>query len=136
VLSSFGNGYLQQIPPGNFTLLVDGPLTAPVVVRATVPGDPLELLLQPGAELTVRVPALLDDRQPALLTLGSATGAPHVDADPSGGLRQAWPVRGGAATVEDLPAGTWRLQVVAEDGRTWTGAITTSGTEASLAVLE
>ncbi|HEX2254414.1 MAG TPA: carboxypeptidase-like regulatory domain-containing protein, partial [Thermoanaerobaculia bacterium] len=135
-LSDFGHGYLRQAPPGTWTLLVKAPGSAALLARATVPGDRLEVTLPPAAPLAVRVPALSDSPVAASVSLAGADGTPFLGVEPTGGLQQSWPLIGGLATVPDLPAGTWRAQVTAADGRTWEGAVATGGVEAAAVVLE
>jgi hypothetical protein len=131
-----GGGYLQQVPPGSWTLLVKADGSPPLAVRAAVPGERLEVDLPPGAPLTVRVPALLDSRAAAALTLETADGTPWVGVEPSGALRQSWSFEGATATVPDLPAGAWTLQVSAADGRAWTAAAVTTGGAAAHVEIE
>lgn len=104
-LSDNGYGYLQQVPPGHWTLLIKAAGSAAALARATVPGKRLEVMLPRGSALTVRVPALSESRAAAALTLVAADGASYFGVNPGGFLQHAWPLTGGAATVPDLPAG-------------------------------
>ncbi|HWM94206.1 MAG TPA: carboxypeptidase-like regulatory domain-containing protein [Thermoanaerobaculia bacterium] len=88
-LSDYGRGYLQQVPPGRWTVLVKAAGSAAAMARTTVPGDPLEVTLPRGAALTVRVPALRDSRVAASLTLVSADGAPYFGINPGGFIQKA-----------------------------------------------
>ncbi|MFP5288964.1 MAG: collagen binding domain-containing protein, partial [Thermoanaerobaculia bacterium] len=134
-LSDHGRGYLQQVPPGNWTLLIKAAGSAAALARATVPGKSLEVTLPRGAALTVRVPALSESRAAAALILAAADGVPYFGVNPGGYLQQSWPLAGGTVTVPDLPAGAWRLQVTAADGQVWTGSVSTNG-EPAAAVIE
>jgi hypothetical protein len=136
VLSAFGNAYLRQVPAGAWTLLIKADGAAAALARATVPGDPPEVTLPPGAPLTVRVPSLLDSRTAAHLSLTGADGTTYVGVGPGGVFEQSWPLAGGAVTVADLPAGAWHVAVTAADGRTWTGAVATTGDAPVTAVIE
>jgi sarcosine oxidase gamma subunit len=135
-LSDRGRGYLQQVPPGRWTVLVKAAGSAATLARATVPGKRLEVTLPRGAALTVRVPALVESRAAATLTLAAADGAPYFGINPGGFIQQSWPLAGGVATVADVPAGAWRLQVTAADGRVWSGSVSTNGEAAASAVIE
>jgi hypothetical protein len=135
-LSDRGHGFLQQVPPGRWTLLIKAAGSAAALTRATVPGRRLEVTLPRGAALTVRVPALSESHAAAALTLAAADGAPYFGVNPGGALQQAWPLAGGTATVPDVPAGSWRLKVTAADGRVWSGSLSTNGEEATAAVIE
>jgi hypothetical protein len=135
-LTDRGRGVLQQIPPGRWTLLIKAAGSAAALASATVPGKSLEVTLPRGAALTVRVPALSDSHAAAALTLAAADGTPYSGINPGGSIQQAWPLAGGAVTVPDVPAGAWRLQVTAADGRVWSGALSTDGEAASSAVIE
>ncbi len=135
-LSAYGNGYLQQIPPGQWTILVKAAGSATALARATVPGERLEVTLPRGATLTARVPPLLESRVAAALALVAADGTPYLGINPGGYFQQSWPLVGGAATITDVPAGVWRLEVTAADGRVWAGSAITTGETAVTAVIE
>jgi hypothetical protein len=135
-LSDRGRGYLQQVPPGRWNLLVKAAGSAATLARATVPGRRLEVTLPSGAALTVRVPSLGESRVAAALTLAAADGVPYSGVNPGGAIQQAWPLAGGMVTVPDIPAGAWRLQVTAADGRVWSGSVSTTGEAATSAVIE
>jgi hypothetical protein len=135
VLSPFGVGYLQQIRPGTWTLLVKSAGAATATTAATVPGPRLEVTLPAAAPLTVRVPALGDFRVAAGLSIAASGGTQWSQVVPGGNLQRTWPLAGGTVTVPDLPAGAWQLQVTAADGRVWSGAVATDGvTPATLAL--
>jgi hypothetical protein len=136
VLSPFGVGYLQQIRPGTWTLLVKSAGAATAAVAATVPGPRLEVTLPPAAPLTVRVPALADSRAAAALSIAAAGGAPWSQVVPGGTLQSSWPLAGGTVTVPDLPAGAWQLQVTAVDGRAWAGEVATDGVSPAAVALD
>ena len=38
--------------------------------------------------------------------------------------------------MNDVPAGAWRLQVTAADGRVWSGSLSTTGADAADTVIE
>jgi Carboxypeptidase regulatory-like domain len=135
-LSDRGRAYLQQVPPGQWTLLVKAAGSAATIARATVPGKPLEVTLPRGAALSVRVPALGDSRVAASLTLAAADGTLYSGINPGGAIQQSWPLAGGAATVPDVPAGSWRLQVTAADGRVWSSSLNTNGESAAAALMD
>lgn len=135
-LSDNGRGYLQQVPPGRWTILVKAAGSAVALARASVPGQRLEVTLPRAAALTVRVPELRESRVAASLTLAAVDGSPYFGVNPGGALQHAWPLAGGGATVPDLPAGAWRLKVTAADGRVWAASAITTGDAAVTAVIE
>jgi hypothetical protein len=135
-LSANGRGYLQQVPPGRWTILVKAAGSAVALARASVPGQRLEVTLPRAAPLTVRVPELHESRVAASVTLAAVDGSPYFGVNPGGALQHAWPLAGGAATVPDLPAGAWRLKVTAADGRVWAASAITTGDAAVTAVIE
>lgn len=135
-LSDKGRGYLQQVPPGHWTILVKAAGSAVALARASVPGQRLEVTLPHAAALTVRVPELRESRGSASLTLAAVDGSPYFGVSPGGVFQHAWPLAGGAATVPDLPAGVWQLKVTAADGRVWAASATTTGDTAVTAVIE
>lgn len=135
-LSDNGRGYLQQVPPGHWTILVKAAGSAAALARASVPGQRLEVTLPQAAALTVRVPELRESRGSASLTLAAVDGSSYFGVNPGGILQHAWPLAGGVATVPDLPAGAWQLKVTAADGRVWTASAITTGDTAVTAVIE
>ncbi|HEV8582481.1 MAG TPA: carboxypeptidase-like regulatory domain-containing protein [Thermoanaerobaculia bacterium] len=134
-LSDNGRGYLQQVPPGRWTVLVKAAGSAVGLARASVPGQRLEVTLPRAAPLSVRVPELRESRVAASLTLATVDGSPYFGVNPGGALQHAWPLAGGAATIPDLPAGTWRLKVTAADGRVWAASAITTGDTAVTSVI-
>lgn len=135
-LSDRGRGYLQQVPPGRWTVLVRAAGSAVALARASVPGKRLEVTLPRAAALTVRVPALLESHTAASLTLAGADGSPYFAINPGGAFQNAWPLAGGVVTVTDIPAGVWQVKVTAADGRVWAASATTTGDTAVTAVIE
>lgn len=133
-VSGQGHVYFPQAPPGAWTVLVKAEGTAAVSLRVSVPGERRTVTLPPAASLAVRVPALLDSRTLATLTIVSAEGNPFVSVAPGGALESSWPVSGGTATVADVPAGTWRLEVAAGEGRVWSRTVVTAGEPATVSL--
>jgi hypothetical protein len=136
VLSPLGHGFLTQLAEGRWRLLVKAAGAAVAAVPATLPGQPVEVVLPPAAPLTVRVPELADSRLAASLSIAAADGSAWFDVVPGGSFQHAWPLAGGTVTVPDLPAGAWRLEVTAADGRTWSGATVTDGMTATAIHLD
>ncbi len=118
-----GQVRFPTVPPGQWSLLVVAPGSAPVQAVATIPGEPLSLVLPEGKSLTVRVPALIGSRQAASVSLLGTTGHPFVGiGSTADGAQTMWRLVGGAAVVEGVPAGLWIVQVAAADGQIWSAA--------------
>jgi hypothetical protein len=68
------------------------------------------------------VPALQAARVRARLTLTDQNGKPF--RTPYGESLTTFELEAGALKLERLAPGTWKLDVVADDGRTWSGTAT------------
>jgi hypothetical protein len=53
---------------------------------------------------------------------------------PGGTVVQQWPLVGGKALIDGVPAGAWVVQVEASDGPKWKGAAVTAGVDAAVTV--
>ncbi len=130
-----GYVHFPTVPPGAWQVVVSTPGGASHRLAATVPGPPLEVVLQDAGRLRVRVAALSESNLLAKLTLADLGGGSFETVDGAGQLQREWTVVGGAAVVDNIPAGSWILRVVAADGQTWEGAVVTSGAPWSEAEL-
>ncbi|MCG8455968.1 MAG: carboxypeptidase-like regulatory domain-containing protein [Holophagales bacterium] len=117
--------HFDEVPRGSWNLAFDCNGCVQAFIRATLPGEPLEVLFEPAAELEVKVPSLAESRARAELHIRDAEGL-SVPFRPAGSTKGTWPVYGGRVILSSLPAGTWRLEVRADDGRTFTGQATTT----------
>jgi len=122
-VSPSGHLSIKSLPSGRWRLRLAGPGDAVLSALVTVPGAPVDLVLTREAGLAVEVPALLEENRTGTLTLRGPDGEAFVGVDPGGASRTAWPLAGGAGTVEGLPAGTWGLTVTSVDGRVWTSTV-------------
>lgn len=130
-----GQVRLATAPPGSWTLHVAAAGGAPAAVPVRVPGPTLELTLADPTRLVVRSETLASSDTLATLRLLGPDGRAAEILGPGGALQTTWPVVGGSAVVEGVPAGTWSVHVQAPDGGTWTGTVTTDGRgNASLAL--
>ena len=118
---------LPTVPAGSWQLFLSAPGGAVAGSSVTVPGEPGAVTLPEAARLHVHVPALASSDLIAVLSLGGADQQPFWTLGPGGAIQERWPLVGGKATVEGLPAGLWQIRVEAPDGHTWTGNVTTSG---------
>jgi hypothetical protein len=119
---------ITTLPPGSWSLSVSG--TGGGVVTSTVQApseQPVSMTLPAAARLRVRVPALVTSNLNASLVILGSDQQPFWTLGPGGRLEQQWPLSGGTAVVEGLPAGAWTLQVKAPDGQAWTSVVSTSG---------
>ncbi len=117
---------LATLPEGSWILLLSTPGSATAVVPVTVPGELLRVTLPGAGQLHIRVPALVTSDLRATVTL-SAADQPFWVVGPGGSLQDRWPLVGGKASIEGVPAGRWQIRVESPDGRSLTRPITTSG---------
>ncbi|MEE8526141.1 MAG: carboxypeptidase regulatory-like domain-containing protein, partial [Thermoanaerobaculia bacterium] len=131
-----GHARFSTVPPGTWEVLVTAPGGAVTRTLATVPGEPLQVVLPDAGRLRVRVPLLHETDRRAILTVSDQTGQAFLGLDDAGALRQQWDVINGLATVASIPAGVWRLQVVDASGQRWEGTALTSGAQEAEVRLE
>ena len=122
-----GRVRLATAPPGDWTLLAAAPAGALTAGRVVVPGKRQALTLPDAARLHVRVGALAASDALATLRLLAPDGRPFETLGLGGALHASWPVVGGGATVEGVPAGSWLVEVTAPDGQTWRAPVATDG---------
>jgi hypothetical protein len=116
--------HLSSLPTGTWDLEIWSSGTAAVRTSATAPGPPVTVTLPIEARLEVRVPELSLSNLAAELSLWRADGT-RFDFLWVWGSPRRWRLEGGWVEVEHLPAGNWRVEVVASDGRTWSTQVTT-----------
>lgn len=121
---------------GSWLLRIGAPDGGTMEVSAQLPGPPLSIVLPPAAPLSVQVPELATSDVRAEVTVHGPDGAPARLLGPGGDLRQTWPMVGGRATIEDLPAGTWLIAATAGDGRHWSTTVMASGASGGAVTLE
>ena len=117
--------FLPSVPPGPVRLLVGGSGYATVPLAATAPTDRPSITLVAEAVAEVDVPELRDDTTPAEVQLFASDGQPFISMRHFGGARNSISTVAGRAVVVGLPAGTWRIDITAVDGRKWSGSVTT-----------
>ena len=122
-----GRVRLATAPPGDWTLLAAAPAGALTAGRVVVPGKRQALTLPDAARLHVRVGALAASDALATLRLLAPDGRPFETLGLGGALHASWPMVGGSATVEGVPAGSWLVEVTAPDGQTWRAPVATDG---------
>jgi len=134
-VDKLGRVDLATVPEGRSTLLLSAPGGAMAVVPVTVPGDPLSVTLREAGDLRIHIPdlATTDLRATATLSVGQT---PFQTVGRGGTLQDRWPLVGGKALIEGVPAGLWQIRVEAPDGRSWTGRAATPGQGEVEVVLE
>ena len=115
------------LPGGRWSLLVGAEGGGAVERWVEAPNPPLALVLPDAGRLQVRVPSLVETDTLAVLNVFGEAGQPFRHLAWGGELQQSWPVVGGRATVEGIPAGVWTLEVRASSGATWSGLAATTG---------
>lgn len=128
---------LSMLPPGSWTLSLRADGGALATASLTVPSaEPLALTLAPAGKLNVRVPALVTSDLIGTVRLLGSDQQPFWTIGPGGRVEQQWPLVGGKAVIDGVPAGTWLLQVETPDGQRWQGTAVTSGTTEAAVTIE
>lgn len=136
-----GRARFQGLPSGSWRAFVTSAdfVPVPVPLEISEGGSPLPIpvVLEPRTELQVDVPELTGAEVAAHVAIRDAGGtlfdfyglAPSSQAG-------AWRLDDGHLRIPMLPAGSWTVEVTAEDGRVWTGAATTRPGQPAVLVLE
>ncbi len=124
---SEGYARFSSLSAGQWQLTVGGTGGAPIEVQATIPSEPLALVLPDAGRLRVRVPALTETDSLATLTVVDIEGRPFRQLKWGGALVDRWTVQAGRATIDGVPAGAWTLQVEGPSGQIWRGSTATTG---------
>ncbi|MDX1996601.1 MAG: carboxypeptidase regulatory-like domain-containing protein [Thermoanaerobaculia bacterium] len=113
-----GRVRLASLPLGSWTLWLSCHGYAQTRLTVSHPGPAVPVVLGPGAELQIEVPALRASTEAAHVTLVGADGPlPTLHQ----GLELAYqrPLFLGQTTVGEIPPGRWTVQVVSASGGTW-----------------
>ena len=122
-----GRTRLANVPAGSWLLLILTDRSGPVSVPAAVPGPAVHVVLPPGGQLHIQVPALAKDPAAAKVVLTGA-GGPYRTLDGRGGVSSEWDLESGERALGNVTAGVWQVTARAADGRTWSGtAVVTAG---------
>lgn len=113
---------LAIVPAGSWDLVLDADGSAPVTLPVTSPGQAGRVVLPLPGTLDLEVPALRNARIGARLTLTDQNGKPFRTA--YGESPTTFDLEAGALKLQRLAPGTWKLDVKADDGRTWSGTAT------------
>lgn len=128
-----GRVRLSSVPPGSWELLIAAAGSATTSLRVTAPGPPNEVTLQPASRLVVSIP---DADVPVRVMLTDAQGRLFRALGWGGRIITEQRAVGGRLVLTALPPGSWTIQAIAADGRSWQGtAVTTAGGSAEV-VLE
>lgn len=127
VIAEDGFARFASVPPGTWDLWVGARGGALVRTRASVPGEPVEVVLPDAGRLKVRVPALVESEVIGEVAIVGHDGRAFSRMGESGEIERRWPLAAGRALVENLPAGQWTVQAGVPDGRSWSGTVATTG---------
>lgn len=128
---------LSTLPPGAWTLLVAAEGGAVATASLTVPSEePVAVTLAPAGRLNVRVPALISSDLIGTVRLLGPDQQPFWTLGPGGHVVQEWPLAGGKAVVEGVPAGSWTVQVETPDGQRWQAPAVTGGVPLAAVTIE
>jgi protocatechuate 3,4-dioxygenase beta subunit len=126
---------LSMLSPGAWTLYVRADGGALATAALIVPtAEPLALTLAPAGKLSLRIPALVTSDRTGTVRLLGNDQKPFWTIGPGGNVLQQWPLTGGKAVIDGLPAGAWVIQVEASDGQKWQGAAVTAGADAAVVI--
>ncbi len=136
-LDAEGRVRFPTVPAGRWEILVSAPAAAARSLTVDVPEDPVVLILSEAGRLRIRVPGLMEPHLMATLTLTDPSGQPLRSLDPvTATPASAWPVAGGTALVEGVPAGPWVARVESSDGRSWSGTLVAQETGETTVTLD
>jgi protocatechuate 3,4-dioxygenase beta subunit len=128
-----GRTRISNVPPGSWLLLVEASPAGPATVPVAVPGPAVQVVLPPAGGVRIQVPELEQNPSPAVAVLSGA-GGPYRGFDDDGAVRAEWALSSGARSLDQVPAGVWRIAVRAADGRSWSATATV--TPGGVAVVE
>ncbi|MES1243979.1 MAG: carboxypeptidase regulatory-like domain-containing protein [Acidobacteriota bacterium] len=117
-----GRVRVSSVAPGNWELLLDADGSAPVSLPVTSPGNAGRVALPLPGSLDLKVPALAGTRIGAKVRLTDANGKLFRNA--WGDAPATFDLDVGAYKFDRLAPGAWKVDVTADDGRTWTGTAT------------
>ena len=127
---------LPTFGSATWSLFLDAPGGGAVELTAPASAPELSVVLPPAAPLVVQVPELGSSDMRAQVRVAGPEGTPLLAVGLRGALVESWPMVGGRATIDDLPAGTWIVRSTTADGRSWSGVVVASGTSPAALVLE
>ena len=128
---------LSALPSGTWSISLRADGAALTRASLQVPSsEPVPVTLLPAGRLNVRVPALVPSDQVGTVRLLGSDQQPFWTLGSGGRIDQQWPLVGGKAVIDGVPAGTWLLQVETPDGQRWQGAAVTAGTGDTAVTIE
>jgi len=89
-----------------------------------------------AAPVLIQVPALAETNLIGIARLTNSSGALLATLAPTGQLDTQEPVVGGRAIVTSVPAGIWKIQVEAPDGRRWNTVAAIDGNQQALVQMQ
>ena len=122
------------VPAGSWELVLEADGAAPVTLPVTAPGSAGRAVLPLPCALDLEVPALMTARVGARVTLTDQDGKPYRTT--WGDTLKGFPLEAGVLKLDRLAPGTWKLDVRADDGRTWSGTATVVPGRAAQVTLE
>ncbi len=130
-----GRVHLPSVPAGRWELLVGARGLATVSLPVTAPNDRPRIVLETGSGLAISVPELGDETVMAQAEVQRPDGRPFRSLSWRG-VRSSFPLDFGAATIQGLSAGSWKVTVTAADERSWSATVTVLPGEIELVRLE
>ena len=122
-----GTTRFATLPAGDWRLVVGASEAGTTTLQASVPGDAHEVVLPAAGRLVVRVAALVESDAVGAVAVAGTDGRPFQAFAMGGALVDQWPLIGGRAVIEGVPAGQWTIRAEAVDGQAWSGAVVTTG---------
>ncbi|HEX6202470.1 MAG TPA: carboxypeptidase-like regulatory domain-containing protein, partial [Thermoanaerobaculia bacterium] len=131
-----GRVHLTALPAGRWRVHVAAPGFAVAAVDLEAPGPPVPVTLGPEAVVDVRVPELAETVEAGRVRLLGADGRPLLVPGYGGSAELGRRLQLGRARLQNVPAGAWTVEVVADDGRAWTRPVTAVAGAATEVVVE
>ncbi|MEM8961623.1 MAG: carboxypeptidase-like regulatory domain-containing protein [Acidobacteriota bacterium] len=118
-----GEAYLDTAGRGAYDVLITAQGAGVVERRIDIPTAPVEIVLPPGGTVSLRVPALIDNLTAARAVFIDSSGRTLRRPDRMGRVDSEIRLYAGRATIENLTAGQWTVEVRAGDRR-WRATVT------------
>jgi Carboxypeptidase regulatory-like domain len=118
-----GEAWITTVAAGSWEMLLMAENGAQQRIPVVVPGKLGRIVVPPGGRLQVDVPELREGAVSATLRLSGPDGRPYLFLDFRGNANSELTLRGGMARAGNLASGSWTVQVVASDGRSWSKSV-------------
>ena len=118
-----GEVWITTVAAGSWEMLLVADNGAQQRMPVVVPGKLGRIVVPPGGRLQVDAPELREGAVSATLRLSGPDGRPHRFLDFRGNAASELTLRSGMARAGNLAPGSWTVQVVASDGRSWSKSV-------------